>query len=109
MFASEPPDAPPGYIFAQRAFELTAFQFGELHQFNKPLTLTIKLDPQEVANLKRETLQLWYRKGPGEPWARLNAPIWVAEDTLAFTTSHFTQFALFGYGGIQIYLPMINR
>jgi uncharacterized repeat protein (TIGR01451 family) len=109
MSSGEPTEAPPGYIFAQRAFTLTAFQFGELHQFNKPLTLTLKLDPQEIANLKRETLRLWYRAGPGEPWAMLNAPDWVAEDTLAFTTNHFTEFALFARGDFQIFLPIINR
>ncbi len=102
-----PGEAPYGYLFAHRAFELNAYQFGELNQFNQPITLALRLQAQELAGFKANTLRLWYRNGPGEPWAMLGEPVWLSDDTLAFTSSHFTQFALFGLGQHQLYLPSI--
>jgi len=109
LFTGEPPAAPPGHMYAHRAFELTAFQFGELHQFGQPITLTLKLKPDEVTGFKKESLQLWYRNRAGETWAKLGTPAWVSDDTLAFTTNHFTQFALFAAGNFQLHLPVIVR
>jgi hypothetical protein len=37
----------------------------------------------------------------------LGEPVWLSDDTLSFTSSHFTQFALFGLGQHQVYLPSI--
>lgn len=108
-FEGELPEPPAGNLFAYRAFALNAFQFGEKHEFDQPLKLTLSLGPQELAGLKRESLQLWYRAGPGEAWARLGPPEWVDDSTMAFTTNHFTEFALFGSGGYQILLPVILR
>ena len=98
---------PPGYMFAHRSFELTAFRFNELHQFSQPITISLKLNMPEIAGLKRETLCLWYRSGPGEAWAMLGGGNWISPDTLEFTTSHFTQFALFGLKNNQVFLPFL--
>ena len=106
---ARPETTPPGLIFANRAFALNAFQFGELHQFGQPITLTLQLSQQEAAGLKHESLQLWYRNSAGEPWARLGAQVWVSDDTLQVTTNHFTQFALFGEGAYWSMLPVIRR
>ncbi len=101
---------PPGFMFAHHAFELRAFRFGEeVHQFNRPLTITLNYADGDIAGLKRETLRLWTREGPGQPWAMLGEPVRAMSGTLVFTTSHFSQFALFGEGAYHAYLPLLNR
>lgn len=100
---------PPGLIFAHRAFELTAFHFQDMHQFGQPLTITLNYSDTDVAGLKRETLRLWTRSGPGEPWAILGEPARVMSSTLVFTTTHFSQFGLFGEGAYRAYLPLAIR
>lgn len=55
---------PPGLMWAHRAFELTAYRFGEVHQFGQPITITVHYSDTDVIGLKRETLRLWYRNGP---------------------------------------------
>jgi hypothetical protein len=47
-------------MYAQRALELTAFRFGEVHQFGQPITVHYN-----VISLKQETLRLGYRSGIG--------------------------------------------
>ena len=107
---TRPLDPPGGMLFAHRAFALTAFRFGEhVRQFNRPLTITVGYTDTDVAGLKRETLRLWTRSGPGEPWAMLGEPARVMSGALAFTTTHFTQFALFGEARYRAYLPAIVR
>jgi len=96
-------------MYAQRAFELTAFRFGALHQFEQPLTITLHYSDTDVIGLKRETLRLWSRNSSGEPWARLGEPVRVMSGTLSFTTTHFTQFALFAEGAYKVHLPSIRR
>jgi hypothetical protein len=110
LFEDNPPlDAPPGLIFANRAFELTAFQFGELHRFNQPITITIGYDEKDVEGLNRNSLRLWYRSGAGEPWAMLGEPVRHQNGQISFTTDHFTEFALMGQGAYQIRLPLIRK
>jgi hypothetical protein len=108
-------------MYANRAFELTAFRFGEVHQFEQPLTITLHYSDTDVFGLKRETLRLWSRNGEGEPWARLCEPVctpgaspaqcagYNVSGTLSFTTTHFTQFALFAEGAHRLYLPHLAR
>ena len=101
---------PPGLLFAHRAFELTAFRFGQdVRQFGQPLTITLDYTDADVIGLKRETLHLWTRSGPEGPWAVLGEPAHVMSGTLAFTTTHFSQFALFGESKHRAYLPLIAR
>jgi hypothetical protein len=111
LFTDTHPVSPPGgLLFAHRAFELTAFRFGEhVRQFNRPLTITVNYTDTAVTGLKRETLRLWTRSGPGERWAMLGEPARVMSGALAFTTTHFTQFALFGEGKHRAYLPIVIR
>ncbi len=110
LFSGEPPEElPPGWMFAHRAFELTAFQFGELHRFNQPITITIGYDEKDVDGLNRNTLRLWYRSGPGEPWAMLGEPVRHQNGQISFTTDHFTQFALMGQGAYTLLLPILMR
>jgi uncharacterized repeat protein (TIGR01451 family) len=107
---THPISGPPGLMFAHRAFELTAFRFGQdVHQFGQPLTITLNYAGAHVSGLKRETLRLWTRSGPGEPWAMLGEPARVTSGALTFTTTHFTQFALFGQARYRTYLPLIVR
>ena len=111
LFTDTPPlSSPPGQLFAHRAFELTAFRFGQnVHQFSQPLTLTLNYSGAAVAGLQRETLRLWHRAGSGEPWAMLGEPARVMSGALAFTTTHLSQFALFGEAKHHLYLPLLLR
>jgi hypothetical protein len=107
---THPVDSPAGLLFAHRAFELKAFRFGQdVHQFGQPLTITAHYSGTDIAGLKRETLRLWMRNGPEEPWAQLGEPARVMSGALAFTTTHFTQFALFGEGEHRSHLPLVTR
>jgi hypothetical protein len=111
LFTDTRPTAPPGgLLFANRAFEMNALRFGEhVRQFNRPLTITVNYTDTDVRGLKRETLRLWTRSGPEGPWAMLGEPARVMSGALTFTTTHFTQFALFGEAKYHAYLPMILR
>jgi hypothetical protein len=101
---------PPGLMFAHRTFEVTAFRFSDgVHQFGQPLTLTVNYSDTDVAGLKRETLRLWYRNSPGAPWAMLGEPVRVMSGTHVYTTTHLTQFALFGEAGYRVFLPTVIR
>ena len=101
---------PPGLMFAHRAFEVTAFHFGQdVHQFGQPLTITLNYSDTDVVGLKRETLRLWYRNGLGEPWATLGEPVRVMSGTHVYSTTHLTQFALFGEAAYRVFLPMVIR
>ena len=104
-----PGDTPPGWIYAHRAFEMNAFHFGEIHQFNQPITVTISYNPQEIPALVHQTLRLWYRNGPGEPWAMLGEPVAHQYGQIHFVTDHFTEFALFGQMGYSVFLPLIKH
>jgi hypothetical protein len=105
---TQPVQGPPGWLFAHHAFELTAFRFGEISQFGRAITLTLHLSGQEWAGLKRNSLRLWYRNGPGEPWKILSEPIQSSPDSISFQTDHFTQFALFGEPMYRIHLPFVQ-
>jgi hypothetical protein len=109
LFTETRPVSPPGgLLFANRAFELSAFRFGEpVREFSRPLTITMNYTDTDVIGLRRETLRLWKRAGPDEPWAVLSEPGQMTSGTLSFTTTHFSQFALFGQAQGRIYLPLI--
>jgi hypothetical protein len=107
---TQPISNPRGLFFAHRAFELTAFRFGQdVRQFGQPLTITLGYTNTDVRGLKRETLRLWTRSGPGEPWTMLGEPVRVVSGSLSFTTTHLSQFALFGEAAYRVYLPLVAR
>lgn len=111
LFTDTLPIGPPGgLLFAHRAFELNAYRFGDpVGQFNRPLTFTVHYTETEIDGLKRETLRLWTRSGPDGPWAVFGEPSYTMSGTMLFTTTHFSQFALFGEGKYKDYLPLILR
>ena len=111
LFTDTKPSNPPaGLLFANRGFEINAVRFGhQVAQFNGPLTFTLSFTDTDAPGLKRETLRLWTRSGPEGPWAVLGEPARVMSGALAFTTTHFSQFALFGRGQYQTFLPLITR
>jgi hypothetical protein len=110
-----PPIEPPGGLqFANRAFEIVAYRFGEpVGQFQAPLTITAHYSDTDVAGLRRETLRLWTRSGPGEPWARMGEPVRHMSGTIAHATTHLSEFALLGEPEEPtwhyIYLPFVAR
>ncbi|MBL7064332.1 MAG: hypothetical protein ISS49_09050 [Anaerolineae bacterium] len=111
LFTDTRPISPPGgLLFAHRAFELTAFRFGQdVRQFGQPLTITLNYTDTDVLGLKRETLRLWTRTAEGPSWAMLGEPARVMSGALTFTTMHFSQFALFGEARYKAYLPLVAR
>jgi hypothetical protein len=111
LFTETPPlEAPPGLMFANRAFELNAFRFEHhVRQFTEPLTITVGFTGEEAPGLKRETVRLWTRSGPEGPWASLGEPARVMSGALVYTTTHFSQFALFGEGKYSSFLPLVLR
>jgi hypothetical protein len=105
---------PDGLIYAHRAFEINAFRFGEpVHEFNVPMTVTLHFSEDDVAGLKRETLRLWTREGPEGPWAIMGEPVRTVSGTLEYTTTHLSEFALFGEPDMaswhHLYLSFIVR
>ena len=104
---------PPGGLrFANRAFEMKAMRFGEpVGQFNAPLTITVHYTDTDVIGIKRETLRLWTRTGPEGPWAQLGDPVRVMSGALSFTTTDFSEFALYGESMYdnRVFLPMVTR
>jgi hypothetical protein len=111
LFTGTEPVAPlGGLLFANRAFELNAYRFGEpVGQFSYPLTITVHYTDTDIAMIKRETLRLWTRAGPDDPWTVHGAPAYVTPGTMAFTTTHLSQFALFGEAKHQIHIPLVAR
>lgn len=75
-----PDPGPPGWFFAHRAFEMHAFHFGEIHQFNKPLEFTIQYSDQDVVGLMRNSLRLWYRLDLNSPWKLLVTQLCTRKD-----------------------------
>jgi hypothetical protein len=110
---THPITPPDGLRYAHRAFEVTAFRFGEpVRQFNAPLTVEVSYSDEDVAGLKRETLRLWTREGPDGPWKSLGEPVRTMSHTLAHTTTHLSEFALFGEAAVRSHrlcLPLIVR
>ena len=49
-----------------------------------------------MVGLKRETLRLWTREGPEGPWKMMGEPVRTMSGTIAHTTTHLSEFALFG-------------
>jgi hypothetical protein len=109
LFTLDPPvDVPPGWQFAHRAFELTAFQFGELHRFNQPVTITVSYNPENVAGLDPYTLRLWSRNSSGELWAMLGEPSRHQNGQVSFQTDHLTEYVLLGQS-YRIFLPGVHK
>ena len=111
LFTDTWPTAPVGgLLFARHAFEIHAYRFGEpVGTFSAPLTITVHYAEADIAGLKPETLRLWTRAGPEGPWAVHGAPAFVMPGTMAFTTTHLSEFALFGEAKYHAYLPLVAR
>jgi hypothetical protein len=116
LFTDTFPITPPGnLLFAHRAFEMTASRFGNtVRDFSRPLTITLHYTDKDIEGLQRETLRLWTRTGPSESWSRMGEPVRTMSGsaripTLVFTTSHFSQFALFAKSAYRSYLPVAIR
>lgn len=111
LFTDTTPSSPSArLLFANRAFETNAFRFGDpVTQFHQPLTLTLSFADADVSGFKQETLRVWTRSGPEGPWAPLGEPARLMPGAFVFTTTHLSQFALFGQGQYQAFLPLIAQ
>lgn len=109
-FENEAPDsAPPGWFFAGYGFDLGAFQFGEVHQFDQPLEFAFHDREQNMTGLLSGSLRLWYRPGPDSNWEIAPEPTLHQDGLIIFESDHLTEFALFARGAHRIHLPMILR
>jgi hypothetical protein len=91
------PNPPEGMHFANRIFAVNAFSFGDpVRQFDAPLTIEVRYTDEDVAGLKRETLRLWTREGPEGPWQMMGEPVRTGTGLIVHTTTHLSEFALFG-------------
>jgi hypothetical protein len=105
-----PIEAPPGLIFANRAFEVNAYRFEHrVTYFNEPLSITFHFSPTDAPGLVRNTIRLYTRNGPEGPWAMLGQPVREMSGTLSFSTTHLSQFAMFGEGRFKTYVPVMLR
>ena len=104
-----PPDIPPGWQFAHRAFELTAFQFGELNQLNQPATISLNYSPQDIAGLSQNRLRLWHRNSTREQWAMLGEPHTFQDGQVSVQTDLLGEFILLGQSNHQLYLPILKK
>ena len=111
LFTDTHPVAPPGgLLYANHAVEINAYRFGDpVGTFSAPLTITMHYTDTDIAGLKRETLRLWTRAGPEDPWTVHGAPAYVTSGTMAFTTAHLSEFALFGEAKYRAYLPLVAK
>ncbi len=108
--ATHPTDPPGQLLFANRAFEIKANRFGDpVGHFNRPLTITMNYTDTDIVGLKRETVRLWTRTGPNGPWSQLGEPARVMSGTMVYTTTHLSEFALFGQAEYHVHLPLIMR
>lgn len=107
-------DTPPNFEFAGRAFSLDAYQNSTKlsnFMFEEPITVTIHYLDANVVGLIESTLELLYWNG--NSWAS-DGIIVVERDELSnrliATTSHLSDFALFGQQSeYAIYLPTILK
>jgi hypothetical protein len=104
---TQPLMGPPGWMYAHQAFEVNAFRFAEIHAFGKPITFTVDVTNAVQAGMNQESLRLWYRNGPGDPWQMLGEPTQSGPGYLKFQTTHLTQFALLWESPYQIRLPLL--
>lgn len=104
-----PPDLPPGWQFTHRAFELTAFQFGELHRLNQPIMITLRYDTEDIAGLNHYQLRLWYRRSAGDPWAMLGETYTYEYGQVSVQTDMLGEFILIGQSGNQLFLPLLRK
>ncbi|MCB9445852.1 MAG: tandem-95 repeat protein, partial [Ardenticatenaceae bacterium] len=107
--------APQNYKFAGLAFTLDAYVNGVVtspYTLTNPITLTITYSDADIANIMggEQDLNLWY--WTGSEWSSAGITL-VAEDLdnnqLTYTISHLTEFALFGWDGYHVYLPVAIR
>jgi hypothetical protein len=108
--------APPGYAFANRAFELEAYRNGVFTSgfaFSAPVTVTINYTDTELVGMGESTLRLYYWNNDTSEWedsattCMLNSAYnrQPNENWLAVPICHLSKFALFGQHGI--YLPLV--
>ena len=108
-FSGSPPRE---YAFAGLSFTLDAYVNGVLttpYTFTAPITLTLEYGDNDVAHIIRDDQDLELRYWDGDAWL-LDGITIVERDTvnnrLVVSIEHFTEFALFGWDGYRVYLPV---
>jgi len=104
---STPEDKPAGWFYTNLAFEMSAYRFEEIHQFNQSIGVTISYDQESLQGLDLSTLSLWYRSEPGTAWQQWSDPIVNLNEQISFETDHFSEFALFAKAAHQLHLPLV--
>lgn len=108
---------PPGgnFVFAGRAFTLTALQGGEPQQgfvFLIPVTVTLDYTNPDVIGLIESQIQIYYYDADTGTWLVDGVSVIerdVDNNRIAFTILHLTRFASFAPSGPKVFLPLITR
>ncbi len=103
---------PTNLTFANHAFTLNAYRNDNLlpnFTFEQPITTTIHYSTSDVIGIGEDTLSLLY--WDGSAWADDGITVIEGDadnNVITVTTTHLSQFALFGEG-YTVYLPAILR
>lgn len=105
--------SPAEYSFGGYAFELAAYQYGEMIEdfvFNNPISVTVNYLDEDVVNLTEAELILMY--SADETWFDAACGPYqrnVAANYLTVPICHLTLFGLFGPASVHtVYLPVVT-
>jgi YD repeat-containing protein len=93
--------------FSLRAFE-RADARNEIKQFRKPLTLTVRYDPQTLRGWRAQDLAVVYWDTTKKQWIVLPSRVDTSRRVVIAQTTHFTDFGLTTAPDIQAYLPSLS-
>ncbi len=111
---------PVGAASGGHTFMLDAYQSGTLFQdfsFDQPVTVTLSYSDDDIAGLDESSLLLYYWNEGQNQWvdAATTCPSnssydrHPAENWLAVSICHLSEFALFGQPQSKIYLPIVVK
>ena len=107
---------PAGFRFAGRIFTLNAYLGGAMQAgfvFQKPITVTLDYNPDDLAGLNEEALELRFWDVISQTWSSDGITV-IERDTtnhrLVVTLTHLTEFSLLGAEtGQRLYLPLVVK
>ncbi len=91
--SADPSEVPAGYSFFVRAWDT---QGDQVTTFSKVLTLTVRYTDSVEANVREETLGLFWWDSTASEWRPLTTTVDVSSNSTAATLSHLSLFSLRG-------------
>ncbi len=110
-----PTQSPGGYKFAGLTLSLDAYINGVLTTPFTPttlITISVTYSDADFADILggEDSLTLWY--WTGSEWSEAGITLVerdLADNRLVFSITHLSEFALFGWDGYRVYLPVVIR